>query len=259
MKAIPIASLLLLAVSSLHAAKDDKLPAIPKEKEGRWGIYSFAEAKEEAAKKKRPIAILVQDERAEEASEKEAALRAYWGVAKDCTMVVLTSRLIGESKSRIGETAYTAVTNKDFGKALPRLVVINQTGETFLGQMNTEQIMAADEKAMKTFAREMDSFNKDPSKAPPAPAAAAPTAPAKPSAPTGSPAPSAGPVIIKEPKAEAWTNAQGTAIQAAVTEITSDKVTFLMANGAKVPYDVSNLSEASKKRLDELKAANVPK
>lgn len=254
---------LLLAACSLHAAKDDKLAPIPKEKEGRWGIYSYTEAKEEAAKKKRPIAFLVQDERAEEASEKEAALRAYWGVAKDCTMVVVTSRLLGEAKARLGDAVYPALTSKDIGKTLPRMVVMNQTGDTFLGQMNTEQIMAADEKAMKAFSRQMEDLNKDPSKAPPAPAgAAAPAAPATPAAPAApaaaaAPAPAAGPVTIKEPKAEGWTNAQGVAIQAAVLEITADKVVFQMANGSKVPYDIASLSDASKKRLEELKAANA--
>lgn len=250
---------LLLAASGLQAAKDDKLAPIPKEKEGRWGVYSFAEAKEEAAKKKRPVALIIQDERAEEASEKEAALRAFWGLAKDCTMVMVTSRLIGEAKERIGGVAHAALTSADIGKGLPRLVVMDQTCEKFLGMMTSDQLIAADEKAMKAFSRQVEDLNKDPSKAPPPPAAAAakpaaaPSAAAKADAPA---APAAGPVIIKEPKPGSWTNAQGVAIQAAVTEITTDKVVFQMANGSKVPYDISNLSEASKKQLEELKAAN---
>ena len=251
---------LLLAASGLQAAKDEKLAPIPKEKEGRWGVYSFTEAKEEAAKKKRPIALIVQDERAEEASEKEAVLRAFWGLAKDCTMVMVTSRLIGEAKERIGGGAHAALTSADIGKGLPRLVVMDQTCEKFLGMMNSDQIIAADEKAMKAFSRQVEDLNKDPSKAPSPPAAAAAKpapAPATAAAKSDAPAaPSTGPVVIKEPKPDSWTNAQGAAIQAAVTEISADKVIFLMANGSKVPYDISNLSEASKKHLEELKAAN---
>lgn len=256
-----LATSLLLAAFSLQAAKDDKLAPIPKEKDGRWGVYSFAEAKEEAAKKKRPIALIVQDERAEEASEKEAVLRAFWGLAKDCTMVMVTSRLINEAKERIGGGAHAALTSADMGKGLPRLVVMDQTSEKFLGMMTSDQLIAADEKAMKAFSRQVEDLNKDPSKAPPPPASAAakpapaPATAAKADAPAA-PATATGPVIIKEPKPDSWTNAQGVAIQAAVTEISADKVVFQMANGSKVPYDISNLSEASKKHLEELKAAN---
>lgn len=259
MKSALITTLLACAASALWAAKDDKLDPIPKEKEGRWGIYSYAEAKEEAAKKKRPIAFLVQDERAEEASEKEAALKAYWGVAKDCTMVVVTSRLMNEAKERLGATVHGSITA--MGKTLPKLLVMDQTGEKLLGQMNTEQIMASDDKAMKAFSRQVEDFNKDPSKAP-APAAAPAATPEKPAAPaaasTTPAAPAAaGPLAIKDAKAENWTNAQGRTIQATLVEVNGDQATLLLANGTKAQVAVSSLSPDSQKRIEELKAASA--
>lgn len=252
MKLALTTTLLAFVTLGLQAAKDDKLPAIPKEKEGRWGIYSYDDAKKEALKKKQPIAFLVSDERAEEASEKEAALRAFWGVAKDSTMVVVASRLLGEAKTRLGDTVHGAITSKDMGKSLPRLVVMDQTGEKLLGAMNTEQIMAADEKAMKAFSKQMDEYNKDPSKAP-APTVATPATPATPA-----PAPAAaGPIAIKDGKPENWTNAQGRVIQATLVEVNGDTATLLLANGTKAPVSVATLSPDSQKRVEELKAASA--
>lgn len=277
MKAALITILLALAASGLQAAKDEKFDPIPKEKEGRWGIYSFEDAKKEAAKKKRPIAFVVQEEGMEvEASVKEAVLRGYWGVAKDCTMVLLSNRLLGEGKTRISAAAYTGITSPAMGKAYPRLVITDSTGEKLLGQMTSTELIAADEKIMKTFSRQMEDYNKDPSKVPAtaaAPAApAAPGAPAAPAAPAAtpgapaSPAPAAtgaapavaaGPVAIKDAKPENWTNAQGRTIQATLLEVSGDQAKLLLANGQKVDIGVATLSPASQKRIEELKAAST--
>jgi hypothetical protein len=251
------ATLTAFAACNLHA-KDEKAPAIPKEKEGRWGIYSYAEAKEEAAKKKRPIAYLVQDERAEEASEKEATNKAFWGVAKDCTMVVIPSRLVAEAKNRCGEAVFAALTTSDIGKDSPRMAVLDQTGEKYLGHMNKDALIAADEKVLKAFAKQVEDLNKDPSKAPALPVAAAAKPAAKPADAPPAPAPAtAGPVTIKDPKPENWTNAQGRTIQATLLEVNGDTAMLQLANGTKVPIGVSTLSADSQKRVEELKAASA--
>lgn len=256
---------LLAATCALQgAAKDDDLKPIPKEKEGRWGIYSYTEAKEEAGKKKRPIAVIYQDERAEEASEKAAVLKTFWGVQKDSSVLLVASRLAPEAKTRIPE-AYVALTSAEAGKSLPRLVVMSQDGTVPLGIMTTEQIMASDEKGFKEFIKKMDEANKNPSASkltlttpgakPAAPAAPAASPGAAPAAP-GAPAAPAGPVAIKDPKAESWTSAEGKAVQMTLVSVNGTEATFQMANGKTVPLDVSKLSDASKKRVEELVTAS---
>ena len=92
---------------------------------------------------------------------------------------------------------------------------------------------------------------------PPAPPATATTpAPAPPPAatPPAPPVP-AGPVVIKNAQPEDWTNTDGKTIQAALIEVNGDSITFEIG-GSKVPYDLSKLSDASKKRVEELKASN---
>ncbi|HSI63961.1 MAG TPA: hypothetical protein VLE43_12610 [Candidatus Saccharimonadia bacterium] len=268
MKSVYATTLILLAACGLQAAKDDKLDPMPKEKEGRWGIYSYAEAKEEAAKKKRPIAVLYQDERAEEASEKQAVLKTFWGVQKDASVLLVASRLASEAKARMPEI-YTALTSAEAGKSLPRLVVMSQDGTIPLGIMTTEQIMATDEKGFKEFIKKMDEANKNPAASklalttagakPAAPAAPATPAAATPGAPAPTPAPAtapAGPVAIKDAKPESWTNAEGKAIQMTLVEVNGPQATFQLANGSKVPLDIAKLSDASKKRVEELAAAS---
>ncbi len=243
-------------------AKDEKAPAIPKEKEGRWGIYSYTEAKEEAAKKKRPIAFLVQDDKLkdEEPTEREANNRVFWGLSKECTMMVVPTRLIGEAKARCSETVFAALSMKSMAKDTSRLIVMDQTGEKILGVMNKDAIIASDEKSLKAFARQMQEYNKDPSKAPVI-ADAAPTAPAAPAAPAkgaAAPAPAAaGPVAIKDAKPENWTNAKGQTIQATLLEVDGDLATLLLANGTKANVPVSSLAAASQKRVQELKDASA--
>jgi hypothetical protein len=259
-KAYATTLFLLAATCALQgAAKDDDLKPIPKEKEGRWGIYSYAEAKEEAGKKKRPIAVIYQDERAEEASEKAAVLKTFWGVQKDASVLLVASRLAPEAKSRIPE-AYVALTSAEAGKSLPRLVVMSQDGTVPLGIMTTEQIMATDEKGFKEFIRKMEEANKNPSasKLTLTTPGAKPAAPAtaSPAATPGAPAVPAGPVAIKDPKPESWTSAEGKAVQMTLVSVNGTEATFQMANGKTVPLDVSKLSDASKKRVEELVTAS---
>ena len=268
MKSVYATTLILLAACGLQAAKDDKLAPIPKDKEGRYGVFSLVEAKEEAAKKKRPIAMIVQDERSEEAAEKEAALKAFWGMQKDATMVMVTSRLLAAEKGRIGIPAYDAITSVEAGKKLPKMVVMNHDATVVLGVMDMDKIMATDEKAFKAFGKQMEDANKDPStaKVTLTPAGAKPAAPATPAttpaapgatpAAPGAPAAPVGPVAIKDAKPESWTNAEGKAIQMTLVEVNGTQATFQLANGSKVPLDVSKLSDASKKRVEELAAAS---
>lgn len=260
MKSALTTILFVLTALGLQAAKDEKIPHPPKEKEGRWGIYSYTEAKAEAAKKKRPIAFLVADETQKEQSEIQTTNKTFWGMEKDCTMVIVPTRLVAEAKNRCGDAVYAALTSKEMGKDSPRMAVMDQTGEKLLGQMNKDALIAAEEKALKAFARQMEDYNKDPSKAPvvaPA-AAAAPAAPAKSGTPAATPAPAvAGPVTIKDAKPENWTNAQGRTIEATLVEVNGDTATLLLANGSKVPIAVSTLAPESQKRVEELKVASA--
>ncbi|WP_147263518.1 hypothetical protein [Roseimicrobium gellanilyticum] len=250
--------LLLAATCGVQAAKDDeKLPAIPGDGKGRYGVYTFADAKAEATKRKKPIAMIVQNDRTEEAAEKNAILKAYWGIEKDATMVMVTSRLMVEAKSRFTPESLEALSSAEAGKALPRLVVMNSDATVPLGVMSAEQIMAADEKAFKEFGKKMEDANKNPSgsKITLTPTGAKPAAPATPAATAPGAAP-AGPVAIKDPKAESWTNAEGRAVQMTLVSVNGTEATFKLADGRSLPLDVSKLSDASKKRVEELVAAS---
>lgn len=249
--------LLLAATCGLHAAKDDeKLPPIPKENAGRYGVFSMPEALEEAAKKKRPIVLILQDTREEEAAPKEAALKAFWGLQKDATMVVVSSTHVNVEKKRIGMPAYEALTSAEAGKKMPRLVVMNQDATIPLGVMDMDKIMATDEKAFKEFGKQMEEANKNPSGS----KITLTTAGAKPATPAattpGAPAAPAGPVAIKDPKPESWTNAEGRAVQMTLVEVNGTEAKFKLADGREIPLDVSKLSDASKKRVEELVAAS---
>ncbi len=261
MKTSLLLSLFSVAAFSLHAAPadKDKIPAIPKENEGRYGVYSFEDAKKEALKKKQPIAFIVQDEKTEEAAEKTAVLRAYWGMEKNATMVMITSRLMGEAKARLGDTVHAALNSAEAGKTLPRMIVMDQNATVALGVMTKDQLIVAEEKSLKAYSKEMDEANKNPAKAaaatPPAAPAATPAAPGAAPAPAPAAPAATGSVVIKDGKPDSWTNTQGVTIQATLLEVAADKVVFLMANGTKVDYPVVNLDAASKAKVDALKAA----
>ncbi len=279
MKSALITTLFAFTAASLFAAAKDekKQPPIPKEKEGRWGVYSFEDAKKEATKKKQMVAFLVTDDRAEEASVKNAALTAFWGLDKEATMVVLPASTAGVWKERLPAPVYPALTDKATAKEFPRVVVMDHALTAVIGSLPAPQIIDGGEKAVKEFAKQMKDINKDPAKVTAAAAAtpAAPTAPApapaatppKPGAPpaapgatppvaTTPPAAAAGPVTIKDAKAENWTNAQGRTIQATLVEVNGDSATLLV-NGNKVAISVATLSPESQKRVEELKAASA--
>jgi hypothetical protein len=252
--------LLLAATCGLQAAKDDeKLAPIPKDGDGRYGVYTFADAKAEAAKRKRPLAMIVQNDRTEEAAEKNAILKAFWGMEKDAIMVMVTSRLMVDAKTRFTPESLEALNSAEAGKPLPRLVVMNSDATIPLGVMSADQIMAADEKAFKEFGKKMEDANKNPSgsKITLTPAGAKPAAPATAAATTpGAPAAPAGPVAIKDPKPESWTNAEGRAVQMTLVSVDGTEAKFKLADGREIPLDVSKLSDASKKRVEELVAAS---
>lgn len=250
----PIA-VFLLAITGFSlqplAAKDD-YKHFPKEKEGRWGAYTIAEAKEEATKKRKPLAFLIVDERTEETSVKQAGYKTFWSLEKDCTMVVVMSNLMAAAKTRVDEALYGAMTSADMGKGTPKLVIASSDGSVVLGKKTSEELMATEEKDLKAFAKEMDTANKNPSAAAAAMASSTAANPGSASATAGGAA-----VVVKNPVAEAWTNTNGQTIQAAVVEIGSDKVVFQMPNGNRVDYPLANLDAASQKRVDDLKAANA--
>jgi len=267
MKAFRLLTLSLMAASALQAApKTEKEPAIPKEKEGRWGVYSMEDAQKEALKKKQPIAFIAIDEKAEDVSVVDAGRRLFWSLERYATLVVLNSNTAGTWAARLPAPAVTAFTSAEIGKEYPKVVVIDQKGEVVLGTMTSAQIIGGEEKAMKEFGRRMDDSNKKPPApgATPSPAAApaTPGAPAAdPAAPAGGAttmpaAPAAGgPVAITGARPDAWTNNEGRTIQATLVEIGTDKVVFLMPNGSKIDYPIASLNEDSKKKLETMKAA----
>jgi hypothetical protein len=293
MKTALIATLFaFVAAAGLHA-KDEKLPKIPEDKgelEGggkRWSVFTIEDAKKEALKKKQPIAFVVTDERAEEAAVKLAGPVLFWGLQKECTMVVLPSTTAGQWKDRLPPAAYAGITDKTVSKEMPKAVVTDQTATTLIGKIQANQVIGEEGgKAVKEFTKLMKETNKDPKKVAEAAAAsaAAAAAPAKPAAPAAAPAtapapgapaapaataatppapaaappaPAAGPVAIKGAQPEPWTSAQGTKIQATLLEVNGDSATLLMADGRKLPVPVASLSPESQKRIEELKAASA--
>jgi hypothetical protein len=290
MKIALIATLLaLVAAANLHA-KDEVLPKIPEDKgemdggSKRWSVFSIEDAKKEALKKKRPIAFVVTDERAEEKAVKVAGPVLFWGLQKECTMVLLPSTTAGQWKDRLPPAAFAGLMDKALSKEMPKAVVTDQTAATVIGTIQANQVIGDEGgKAVKEFTKLMKETNKDPKKvaeaaaakpaAPVAPAAAAPAAPAPtaapgapaapttvattPAAPAATPPAAAGPVAIKGAQAEAWTSAQGTKIQATLLEVNGDSATLLMADGRKLPVPVASLSPESQKRIEELKAASA--
>lgn len=252
MKACILLSVLLLgsAVMLQAAGKDkDKSQPIPKEKEGRWGLYSFEEAKDEAAKKKRPLTILVVDESSKEASIKEAGESVFWEMNKDSTMVVIMSNLVSSGKGRLGDVIYGALTSEAIGKGAPRLIVTTPAADVILGQLTADQLITADGKMIKSFSRQMEASNKNP---PPAGTALASSA--APATVVTATAPAS--VAIVNATEETWTNIDGVTITATLVEVDEDKVIFLM-NGKKMDYSLAKLNDASRKRVDDLKAANL--
>jgi hypothetical protein len=273
MKFALITTLIALAAAGLHAADAKKIAEIPKtdgtELPGggkRWGVFSMEDAKKEAAKKKQPVAFVVVDERAEELALKDAQKTAFWGLEKECTMVVLPSNTSGQWKDRLPAGAYAGVTDKALGKELPKAVVMDTAVTAVIGTMTANQIIDGKEDAVKEFTKLMKDTNKDPAKIaaaaaakPAAPATApAPAAPAPGATPpaTAATAPAAGPIAIKDAKPENWTNLQGRTIQATLLEVNGDSATLLLANGNKVPVPVSSLAAESQKRVEELKTAS---
>jgi hypothetical protein len=287
MKTALIATLLaLVAAASLHA-KDEVLPKIPEDKgemdggSKRWSVFSIEDAKKEALKKKRPIAFVVTDERAEEKAVKVAGPVLFWGLQKECTMVLLPSTTAGQWKDRLPPAAFAGLMDKALSKEMPKAVVTDQTAATVIGTIQANQVIGDEGgKAVKEFTKLMKETNKDPKKVAEAAAAsaAAAAAPAKPAAPAAAPAPgapaapaatagtptapatappaAAGSVAIKDAKPENWTNAQNRTIQATLLEVNGDTATMLY-NGNKVSVPVTSLSPESQKRIEELKAASA--
>lgn len=253
MKACILLSVLLVVsalVPQVVGRDKDKPQPIPKEKEGRWGLYSFEEAKDEAAKKKRPLTILVVDESSKEASIKEAGETVFWEMSKDATMVVIMSNLVSSGKGRLGDVIYGALTSEAIGKGAPRLIVTTPAADVVLGQLTADQLITADSKMMKSFSRQMEASNKNP---PPAG-----TALASPATPPTTVATATTPttVAIVNATDENWTNVDGVTITATLLEVDEDKVVFLM-NGKKMDYSLAKLNDASRKRVNDLKAANL--
>ena len=65
------------------------------------------------------------------------------------------------------------------------------------------------------------------------------------------PAPSALPGRAAAPVMQAWTNAEGKTIQAALLRVEGENVVFKLANGAEVPYALNKLSPESQAKAKE--------
>jgi hypothetical protein len=245
-----------------------------------YGAYSFDKAKAEAEKKKKPIAILLTDERADDAAVKAATNKSYWTFWDDAVVVILRNST-ADAWGRLPDPIQKAARTKELGTGYPRLVGFDESATTPLMGMKPEQLVTTDEKSLDKIAKSFKNANKTkapladfppPSLVEPAkPAPATPPATAKtetkPATPGATPAPpapapaTAAPaiILIKDGKPESWTNAQGQTMQATLAEAGADKVVFVMPNGTRMDYDIAKLSDASKKRVEELKAASTPK
>jgi hypothetical protein len=252
-----------------------------------YGVFSYEDAAKEAAKKKKALAFMVTDERADDPAVKSAGIKLFWALADDAIVTVLRASTAGEWK-RLPENVTAVLNSPDLGKGYPKLVVANDDASVLLAGMNSSTIIDIDEKALDKFGKELKKINTAGTPSadypPPNPAGAAkpaasatppgttvkpaekpdapPGTPAKPGAATP-PAPAtapatapAGPVAIKNAQPEAWTNSEGKAIQAALVEVNGEAIVFEMG-GSKVPYELSKLSEASRKRVAELLAASL--
>ena len=248
-----------------------------------YGVFSYEDAQKEAAKKKKPLAFLITDERADDPAVKNAGVKAFWALEDDAVVLVLRNSTAGEWK-RLPATVNAVLNSPDLGKEYPKFVATTEDASTLLAGMNSSTIIELDAKKFDKFGKELKKLNasKAPSAdyPPPAPAGAkpptpatppgttvkpaekpdaSPGTPAKPATPPPAPAPAptvpAGPVAIKNPQLENWTNAEGKAIQAKLLQVDGDKVTFEIG-GNPVPYEISKLSDASKKRVEELKSAS---
>lgn len=54
--------------------------------------------------------------------------------------------------------------------------------------------------------------------------------------------------------AQAWTNAEGKTIHAAIKTVIDGEVEFIMPNGSSVKYPLANLSAESQKKISDLQA-----
>lgn len=242
-----------------------------------YGVFSYEEAAKEAAKRKKALAFMITDERADDPAVKSAGVKLFWALADDTIVTVLRNSTATEWK-RLPETISAVLNSPDLGKGFPKLVVANEDATVLLAGMNSSTIIDLDAKALDKFGKELKKINPDktPSEEypPPSPAGAKKVAAAtpsgttvkpaeKPDAPPGTsakpgtaaPAAPAGPVAIKNAQMETWTNAEGREIKAALVEVNGGAIVFEMG-GSRVPYDLSKLSDASRKRVAELVAAS---
>jgi hypothetical protein len=238
-----------------RAAKKDSIPG------NVWGIFTFADAQMEAAKKHRALTFLVLDESAKDAALSKAGVKTFWALEDDSTLVVLRSQNAGEWR-RLPDPVQKAVTAPSFGKDYPRLIAATDDGAVILASLPKEKIVSLTDRELNKFGKELKKLNASKTAAtdypPPSmeeinPAVTDTKAKDMPAPPAPA---SAGPVEIKDAKVENWTNADNRAIQAALVEVNGDSVTFLI-NGAKIPYAIGKLSPESQKRVEELKAASA--
>lgn len=250
MKTQLILTLLAASVITSVMARDEPAKAISKE---AFGVFSFEDAKKQSEKKKNPLVFLLINERSEEPKVEETAKLTYWGLEKDNVVVVLRPNTAGEWKRRLPEALPAAINSAEMGKEYPRLVAMDQSGSVVLTSVPAGKLIDGGEDYIKGLNKELKELNKNPPKA----SASAPATPTTPATPGAAPTPAAAAVVaIAGGSVEGWTNTEGRTIQATLIAVHADKVTFQMPNGAKVDYPLANLNDASKKRVDELKAAS---
>ena len=232
-----------------------------------WGVFSIADAQKEAVKKKRALTFLITYEQPnEDAAVKKATAKAFWALEDDSIVVVLRYSSAGDW-SRLPELVQKTAKSPGLGKEFPKLFVTTDDASLVLASMDSTKVMNTSAKDFNKFGKEVKKIASTKTVStdfpppsteevkPAMPAAADKTTPpaSTPAAPA-TPAVAAGPVTIKEPKVENWTNSEGRAIQAALAEVNGDDITFIM-NGKKIPYSITKLSPESQKHVEDLKAA----
>src|SRR5262249_50376752 len=153
--------------------------------------FSYDDASKEAVKKKKALAFMITDERADDPAIKSAGLKLFWALEDDSVVIVLRASTAAEWK-RLPPNVTAVFNSPDLGKDYPKLVVTNDDATVLLAGMNSTTIVGLDAKALDKFGKELKKNNptKTPSGDYPPPnlAAAAPAVAAVPPGTTVKPA-----------------------------------------------------------------------
>ena len=128
-----------------------------------YGVYSYEDAAKEAAKKKKALAFMITDERADDPAVKSAGIKLFWAIEDEAIVTVLRNSTAAEWK-RLPPNVIEVLNSPDLGKEYPKLVVANDDASILLAGMNSSTIIGMDAKALDKFGKELKKIN--PTKSP---------------------------------------------------------------------------------------------